>query len=343
MLGRWFAEYRNNFIDSRWMGAIRRRDLASGCLPFPLWSAYVFSQLQHDYERSPMRPFRSVLYMPGSNSRALEKARSLPADALILDLEDAVAPDAKAEGRARIAEAVNAGGYGGRYLIVRINGFDTEWGADDIAGIAACRPDAVLLPKVNRAENIHDLLSAMDAHETLSSARVWAMMETPEGVLNAAAIAAASPRLEGFVMGTNDLVKELHARHVPDRGPVQTALSLCLLAARQRGLICVDGVYNDIRDNDGLIAECNQGRAMGFDGKTLIHPGQLAAANAAFGPTSAEIEEAHAFVAAFDAALAEGRAVAVVNGRIVENLHVENARRLIAQAEAIEAMASDEG
>lgn len=288
-----------------------------------------------------MRPFRSVLYMPGSNSRALDKARGLPADALILDLEDAVAPDAKAEGRRLIAEAITAGGYGGRYLVVRINALSTEWGADDIAAIAACRPDAILVPKVGSAADIHALLELMAPHGNFAETRIWAMMETPEGILNAPEIAAA-PRMECFVLGTNDLVKELHARHVPDRGPVMTSLSLCLLAARQHGLICVDGVFNDIKDADGLAAECAQGRDMGFDGKTLIHPAQLAIANDAFGPTEADLDEAREFVAGFEAAMAEGKAVAVVRGRIVENLHVENARRLLDQAKAIAEMQTGE-
>ena len=285
-----------------------------------------------------MRPFRSVLYMPGSNARALDKARSLAADALILDLEDAVAPDAKSEARTLIAGAVNQGGYGARYLIVRINGFDTQWGADDVVGIAACAPHALLLPKVNRPGDIHALEAAMAAHNSFAKTKIWAMMETPEGIMNAGAIAQSSERFEGFVLGTNDLVKELQAQHTPDRTAVMTSLSLCLLAARQHGLICVDGVYNAIKDADGFAAEAAQGRAMGFDGKTLIHPAQIDAANAYFGPSEADIAQAHAYVAAFDAAIANGQAVAVVDGRIVENLHVDNAKRLIAQADAIAMM-----
>lgn len=285
-----------------------------------------------------MRPFRSVLYMPGSNARALDKARGLNADALILDLEDACAPDAKPEGRRLITEAINAGGYGNRYLVVRINGLDTEWGRDDIAAISECTPDAILLPKVGDADDIEAIQDLMSGHPKFANTKIWAMMETPKGIQNAAKIARASDRLECFVLGTNDLIKDLHARFVPDRGPVITSLSLCLLAARQYGLICVDGVFNDIKNDDGLIAECQQGRDMGFDGKTLIHPAQLTAANTAFGPTQAELDEAKEFVAAFDAAIAEGKAVAVVNGRIVENLHVENARRLLAQAAAIAEM-----
>lgn len=285
-----------------------------------------------------MRPFRSVLYMPGSNARALEKARSLAADALILDLEDACAPDAKPEGRRLIAEAVNAGGYGKRYLMVRINGLDTEWGADDIAEVAACKPDATLLPKVNTPDDLHAALAIMDRHGNLKETAIWAMMETPQGILGAAEIARATPRLAGFVLGTNDLVKDMQARHDPTRIAVQSSLSICILAARAAGIVVVDGVFNDIRDTDGLAAECAQGRLMGFDGKTLIHPGQIEEANAAFAPSEADLAQAHAFVEAFEAAMAEGKAVAVVGGRIVENLHVENARRLIAQADAITAM-----
>jgi len=282
-----------------------------------------------------MRPFRSVLYMPGSNERALEKAKSLSADALILDLEDAVAPDQKANGRALIAKAVNEGGYGGRYLMVRINGFDTEWGADDLIGIAACKPDAILLPKVSQVGDIHALEEKMAAHPNFKDVRIWAMMETPLGILNAAEIAASSNRLEGFVLGTNDLVKDMHARHTFERAPVLSSLSMCILAARANGLICLDGVYNDIKNIEGLRSECDQGRDLGFDGKTLIHPAQLDTSNAAFGPTEDELIEAESFVAAFDEAIAHGKAVAVVNGRIVENLHVENAKRLLAQAKAI--------
>ena len=287
-----------------------------------------------------MRPFRSVLYMPGSNQRALEKAQNLAADALILDLEDAVAPDAKQTGRELIAKAVNEGGYGNRYLIVRINSFDTEWGADDLEGIADCKPDAILLPKVDTAEDITDLGAKMGNHPNFNETKIWAMMETSKGILNAASIATSSDRLEGFVLGTNDLVKEMHALHTPDRAPVLTALSLSIMAARANNLICVDGVYNDIKNIDGLKEQAKQGRALGFDGMTLIHPAQLETANEVYAPSPAELQEAESFVSAYKEALSQGKAVAVVNGRIVENLHVENAERLLAQAEAIKAMSS---
>lgn len=284
-----------------------------------------------------MRPFRSILYMPGSNARALEKARTLPADGLILDMEDAVAPDAKAAARGLIAGAL--GGFGQRFVLVRCNGLDTDWAADDVAAIAAAgaRPDAILVPKVASVADVDRAAALVDAHAGLSGCEIWAMIETPAGVQAAAAIAGA-PRIGGFVVGTNDLIKDMRARPDPARTAVAPALVACVLAARAAGIVVIDGVFNDIRDQDGLAAECAQGRTMGFDGKSLIHPAQVAPANAAFGPSAADLEEAHAFVAAYDAAVADGKAVAVVNGRIVENLHVETARRLIAQAQAIAVM-----
>ena len=285
-----------------------------------------------------MRPFRSVLYMPGSNERALEKARSLAADALILDLEDAVAPDAKEAARGLIATAINKGGYGNRYLIVRLNGFDTQWGEADVEAIADCAPHALLLPKVNGGEDIRALADKMAQYPNFKDTKIWAMMETPLGVLNALEIATSSEKLEGFVLGTNDLVKDMHALQQPDRAPVLAALSTCVMAARAQGLICVDGVFNDIKDIAGLKAQAEQGRALGFDGITLIHPGQLETANQVYAPSQDDLAEAAAFVEAFDAALADGKAVAVVNGRIVENLHVENAKRILAQADAIAQM-----
>ena len=284
-----------------------------------------------------MRPFRSVLYLPASNARALQKATSLPADALILDLEDAVAPDEKPAARLQLRDAIQAGGFGNRYVIVRVNGLDTDWGADDVEVIGASSPDAILLPKVDGPGQIADLANRMEAHPTLSKATIWAMMETPAGILNAGQTAAA-PRLEGMVMGTNDLAKDLGAAFTPDRLAMQHALGQCLLAARAHGLVIVDGVYNQFKDTDGLRAECEQGLTYGMDGKTLIHPAQIETANAVFAPSPAALEEAHSFVAAFEAALAEGKAVAVVGGRIVENLHVETAKRLIAKSEAIAAM-----
>lgn len=286
------------------------------------------------------QPYRSVLYMPGSRPRALEKARALPADALILDLEDAVAPAEKPRARDLVAEAVEAGGYGGRKLLIRINGFDTEWGEADIARAALAGPDAVLLPKVETADDIRGAAERLERLGAPERTRIWAMMETPRGILNAAAIAAAHPRLEGFVLGTNDLVKDLGAAHTADRVPLITSLGFCLLAARAEGLICVDGVYNAFQDLEGLRAVCIQGREMGFDGKTLIHPDQLAVTNEVFAPSAADVALAEAQVAAFEEAEARGEGVAVLNGRIVENLHVVSARRLLARAAAIAALAA---
>ncbi|MEL6234090.1 MAG: CoA ester lyase [Pseudomonadota bacterium] len=281
------------------------------------------------------RPRRSVLYMPGSNPRALEKARSLPADTLILDLEDAVAPDEKARARDLVGAAC-AAGFGAREVVIRINGLDTDWGAADLAAAVAAGPDAILLPKVDGAA---DLLRAEaglgDAPQTT---RLWAMMETAQGILAAAQIAAATPRLACLVMGTNDLLKELRAETSADRLALMPALGTCLLAARAHGRAAIDGVYNAFKDEAGLRAECAQGRIMGFDGKTLIHPAQLAIANEVFAPGAAALAEARAQLAAWEEAAAEGRGVAVLNGRIVENLHVENARRLIAEDAAIQAL-----
>lgn len=279
------------------------------------------------------RPRRSALYMPGSRARALEKARNLPADALILDLEDAVTPDEKVNARGLVCAALAEGGYGGRELIIRINGLDTPWGKEDLAAAAKAGPDAILVPKVESPEMIEAVAKGMgDAPEHTA---IWAMMETPRGILNAAAIAAAHPRLAGFVMGTNDLVKELRAAHAPGRAPVAASLGICLLAARAEGLVALDGVCNAFRDQDILRTECEAGRDMGFDGKTLIYPDQLAVANDVFRPSEEALEEAKAQLAAWEETAAKGGGVAVVNGRIVENLHVETAKRLLAEAEAI--------
>ncbi|SDZ42432.1 (3S)-malyl-CoA thioesterase [Jannaschia faecimaris] len=278
------------------------------------------------------RPFRSVLYIPGSKPRALEKARTLPVDSIIFDLEDAVSPDEKIIARNTLAEALRSGGYGARHCIVRVNGADTPWGADDLACFAALATDAVLLPKVNGPEDV-----AAAAKYLTGKTAIWAMMETPEGILNAAAIARA-PRMGGFVMGTNDLAKDLNCRSRPDRLPLMTALQTCLLAARVVRIPCVDGVFNAYLDEEGLRAECEQGRDLGMDGKTLIHPSQIAIANAAFGPTEDELELARRQIAAFEAAVAQGQGVAVLDGRIVENLHVDTARRTLAKQDAINAL-----
>ena len=274
------------------------------------------------------RPFRSVLYIPASKPRALEKARTLPVDAIIFDLEDAVAVEEKPAARATLAEALAQGGYGPRMKIVRINGLDTDWGADDARAAAGMGCDAILLPKVERADQVQALANL------IGDTPIWAMMETPRGMLNAAQI-AAHPQLQGFVMGTNDLAKDLNTRARPDRLPMMAGLGLCLLAAKAEGIPIVDGVYNAFKDEDGLRAECDQGRDMGFDGKTLIHPAQIATANAAFAPSEAEIDLARRQIAAFEQAEAEGQGVAVVDGRIVENLHVATARATLAKADMI--------
>lgn len=275
-----------------------------------------------------MRPYRSVLYIPGSRQRALDKARSLPADAIIFDLEDAVAPDAKDMARALLREELGKGGYGNRAKLVRINGFDTIWGNADIQAFRNAEIDGILLPKVNSALDIETLADMM------SDVHIWAMMETASGVLNAKEI-AAHPRLSGIVMGTNDLVKELGAKPAPDRAEIMTALQLSLIAARADGAAIIDGVYNAFQDEEGLWNECEQGRRLGFDGKTLIHPNQIATANKAFAPSDDELDLARRQILAYEEAAASGQGVAVVDGRIVENLHVVTAKALIAKAEAI--------
>ncbi|MEY8883038.1 MULTISPECIES: HpcH/HpaI aldolase/citrate lyase family protein [Donghicola] len=280
------------------------------------------------------RPTRSVLYIPGSKERALEKAKTLPVDAIIFDLEDAVAIDEKVGARDTLKTALAEGDYGNRLKIVRINGLDTEWGEDDARAVADMNCDAVLLPKVDGPAQL-DALAALVGDKPL-----WAMMETCAGMLNANAI-AAHPQLKGFIMGTNDLAKELNMRFRADRLPLITSLQLCLLAAKANGVIVVDGVYNAFKDDEGLKAECEQGRDMGFDGKTLIHPAQVAVCNEAFAPSEAEVDLAKRQIAAFEQAEAEGQGVAVVDGKIVENLHIVTAKKILAQAEAIEALAAE--
>ncbi|MCV3272199.1 HpcH/HpaI aldolase/citrate lyase family protein [Roseobacter sinensis] len=280
------------------------------------------------------RPLRSVLYIPASRSRALEKARTLQTDAIIFDLEDAVAPDEKPAARTTLAEALAAGGYGERLKIVRINGLETDWGADDAQAAAEMAADAVLLPKVDGPAQL-DALAQITGDTPL-----WAMMETPQGMLAAAEI-AAHPLCQGMVMGTNDLAKDMGTRFRADRLPLMTGLGLCLLAAKTHGVAIVDGVFNAFKDTDGLAAECAQGRDMGFDGKTLIHPAQLEVANAAFSPTEEEVDLARRQIAAYDEAIAAGQAVAVVDGRIVENLHVATARETLAKMDAIAALSAE--
>lgn len=282
-----------------------------------------------------IRPRRSALYMPGSNARALEKARGLPADVLILDLEDAVAPDAKEAARRQVAAALDAGGYGARELILRVNGLTTPWGKDDLAAAARSRAHAVLLPKVESADAVREAADILARNGAPDSLRLWCMIETPMGVLRAAEIAAAHARLAGFVMGTSDLAKDLHARHVPGRLPLIVSLELCVLAARAHGLAILDGVHLDLDDVEGFAAACRLGAELGFDGKTLIHPKTIAAANEAFAPRADEIAFAEKIIAAHGAAEAKGQGVVVVDGKLIESLHVVEAKRLVALTEAI--------
>ena len=281
------------------------------------------------------RPRRSVLYMPGSNERALEKAKSLPVDALILDLEDAVAPDAKEQARENACAAARSGDYGRREITIRVNGIGTQWHEADLAAACAAGPDGVVVPKVGSAQEVRSLVAAMEAAGAPERTRLWAMVETPQAMLRCEEIAGASDRLAVLVMGTNDLAKELHAQHVPGRQPLLTGLGLCLLAARATGTVILDGVYNDVKDAAGFEAECLQGRQYGFDGKTLIHPSQVEPCNRVFAPSEEEIDRSQRIIAAFEEASAAGRGVVTVDGRMIENLHVENARRVLALAEAI--------
>jgi citrate lyase subunit beta/citryl-CoA lyase len=286
----------------------------------------------------PARPRRSVLYMPGANIRALEKARSLDADGLIFDLEDAVAPAAKIAARAAIAAAL-AGGYGDREKLVRVNALGTEWGADDLAAVAPLAIDGVLLPKVESADAVREVEAMLVARGAGEGVAIWCMIETPRGVLRAAEIAAASPRLGGLVMGTSDLANDLRAQPAADRMPLLTSLGLCLLAARAFDLPILDGVHLDLADDSGFAQACRQGRELGFDGKTLIHPKTIEVANAIFAPSAEEVAWSHRVIAAHDAALREGKGIVLVDGKLVENLHVASARRVVALAAAIEARA----
>jgi citrate lyase subunit beta / citryl-CoA lyase len=284
-----------------------------------------------------LRPRRSVLYMPGANERALEKAKTLPADALILDLEDAVAPDAKEEARDRVCAGAASGEYGHREVTIRANGIGTQWHDADVTAIATSGAAAIVIPKVNTADDVRAVEAALVAAGAPDDLAIWAMIETPQAIFNAREIATASDRLTGFVMGTNDLVKELQAQFVPGRAPLQASLSMAVLAARAAGIVILDGVFNDLEDADGFVAECEQGRALGMDGKTLIHPKQVEPCNQVFAPSEDEVAHAREVIAAFEQATAEGRGVVTVNGRMIENLHVEQSRRIVAQADAIAA------
>lgn len=282
------------------------------------------------------RPYRSVLYIPGSKDRALEKARSLPCDAIIFDLEDAVAPEAKPQARETLASALKEGGYGKRSRIVRINALTTEWGLEDVRALRDAGADAILLPKVNTPSDVDNLADMLGPDMP-----IWVMMETPVCVFNAREIAAHA-QVTGLVAGTNDLTKDLGCRTRADRLPLMTSLQMIVMAARAaRGVVAIDGVYNRFRDGDGLKAECEQGRDLGFDGKTLIHPAQVEVANTAFAPTQSEIDLAGRQIAAFEESKASGQGVAVVDGQIVENLHVVAAQRILAKAAAIAEMAAE--
>lgn len=282
------------------------------------------------------RPRRSLLFMPASNPRALEKARTLPADGLIFDLEDAVAPEAKDRARATVSAALAAGGYGGRELVLRVNALDTPWGHADLAAAAAMPLDAVLLPKVETPDRVSLTVSLLDLFAAPERLAVWCMLETPLGVLNAREIAGASPRLAALVVGSSDLTADLRAIPTRDRLPLLTSLGITVLAARAHGLAVLDGVHLDLADDDGFAAACRQARELGFDGKTLIHPKQIGAANTAFAPAPEEIEWARRIIAAHSRAAAAGNGVVLVDDKLIENLHVENARRLLALAAEIE-------
>jgi citrate lyase subunit beta/citryl-CoA lyase len=281
-------------------------------------------------------PLRSVLYMPSSNERALEKAKSIPCDGLILDLEDSVAPDAKPAAREAACTAAASGEYGRRTMTIRVNSIGTEWHEADLAAAAQAGPDAVVVPKVDSAEQVGRLVDALERAGAPDHTSLWAMIETPLAVLDVLSIARASDRLGAFVIGTNDLVKELYAEHVPGRAPILPSLHQILLAGRAAGIAVLDGVYNDVKDADGFLAECEQGRQMGFDGKTLIHPGQVEGANAAFAPSEQSVEDARGLIAAFEEG--QGSGVVTYNGRMVEALHVESARRTLSIHDAIRAL-----
>ena len=288
-----------------------------------------------------IRPRRSVLYMPGSNARAIEKARALPADGIIIDLEDAVAPDAKVQARDQVAAAVKAGGFGAREVFIRVNGIDTPWHADDMAAAAHVAPDAILVPKINNSEQLEMVGRRLLDMGTNHKTRVWAMIETPIAILNIADIAGAArdseTRLSGFVLGTNDLAKETSARLVPGRAPMLSWITSCVLAARAYGIAILDGVYNDIGNAQGFIEECEQGRDLGMDGKTLIHPNQIAPCNETFSPSDADIAQARKFIAAFELPENADKGAIMLDGRMVERMHADIARRTVAVADAIAA------
>ncbi len=288
-----------------------------------------------------VRPRRSVIYMPSSNARALEKAKTLAADGLIFDLEDAVAPDAKASARSAAVNATKSGAYGKREVLIRANALDTEWGDEDVKAIAASGAHGIVIPKVSDPETVRDVDAALRSAGAPDDLKIWAMMETPKGIINAPQIAASCKRLAGLIVGTADLAKDLHCAHPADRWPMLFALQACILAARANGLFALDGVHVDLHDEAGFESACRQGRDLGFDGKTLIHPKQIAGANTAFAPSQQDVERAKRLVAAHKDAAASGQGVTVVDGKLVEGLHVREAERLIAAAEMIAALESE--
>ena len=290
---------------------------------------------------SDFTPLRSVLYMPSSNERALEKAKSIACDGLILDLEDAVAPDAKPAAREAACAAAASGDYGRRTVTIRVNGIGTQWHDDDIVAASKAGPDAIVVPKVNSAAEVQQLVAAMEQAGAPAHTKLWAMVETPIAILSALEIARASDRLGAFVLGTNDLVKELYADHVPGRAPLVPSLHTALLAGRAAGIAVIDGVYNNVKDTEGFLAECEQGRQMGFDGKTLIHPGQVEGANTTFAPSAEAVEDARGLIRAWEDG--QGAGVVTYNGKMVENLHVDSAQRTLAIHEAVTALGSPSG
>ncbi|MBT5051082.1 MAG: CoA ester lyase [Rhodospirillaceae bacterium] len=289
------------------------------------------------------RPRRSALYMPGANERALEKGKSLPADVLIMDVEDGVAPDAKAEARARIVSMLAGGGYGQREIGVRINGVGTEWHGDDIDAFAASAAHVIAIPKVESPATVQAVAARMEKAGAPATMQIWCMIETARGVLSVDAIASSHPRVGALMIGSADLTKDLRARHTPDRLPLLTSIQMVVLAGRANGLTILDSPFFDLSDDDGFLAACKQGRDLGFDGKTLLHPKTIAGANQAFGPSAEEIDWAHRITAAHEEALADGKGVTLVDGQLVEGLHVEEAQRLVALADTIAALEADSG
>ncbi|HRW17616.1 MAG TPA: CoA ester lyase [Dermatophilaceae bacterium] len=293
------------------------------------------------HSHAAYRPRRTVLYVPASNERAVEKAATLPVDALILDLEDSIAPDGKEAAREAAVAAVKAKRFGRREVTIRINGVGSDWHWDDMRAACKAAPDGIVVPKVNSRKEVRDLVRELERLGAPARTKLWAMVETPQAILEVDKLASASSRLGVLVMGTNDLVKELDCQHVAGREPLLYALSKAVLAARAAGVAIVDGVYNDVKDAEGFAAECTQGRAMGFDGKTIIHPGQVDPCNAAYAPSDTQVADAEGLILAFDAAKAEGRGVCTYNGKLVEQLHVDMARKVLATRAAIEALQSE--